>query len=117
MSDRASPEVLRALKDALREQIPTTDPPETALALSLARLQRDGIPEHEAWRWLSAALLQEMSVTVRDNRPFDRDGYVAALKRLPALLDRVTRVDARRAWRITIVGAAERSVDAASPQW
>ena len=86
MSDSASPEVLRALKEALHEQIETNDPPETAR--TLARLQREGIAEDEAWRWLSAALLQEMSVMVRDNRPFDRDGYVAALNRLPNLADR-----------------------------
>jgi hypothetical protein len=91
MSDRAGPEVVRpevvrALKEALREQIATNDPPETAL--TLARLRRDGMPEDEAWRWLSAVLLQEMSVMVRDDRPFDRDGYVAALNRLPGLADR-----------------------------
>jgi len=86
MSDSASLEVLRALKEALREQIETNDPPETAL--TLARLQREGIAEDEGWRWLSAALLQEMSLMVRDNRPFDRDSYVAALNRLPHLADR-----------------------------
>ena len=86
MSDSASLEVLRALKEALREQIETNDPPETAL--TLARLQREGIAEDVAWRWLSAALLQEMSVMVRDNRPFHRDSYVAALNRLPHLADR-----------------------------
>lgn len=86
MPDRASPEVLRALKAALREQIATDDPPETGL--TLARLRREGMAEDEAWRWLSAALLQEMSAMVRDNRPYDRDGYVAALNRLPGLTDR-----------------------------
>jgi hypothetical protein len=69
-----------------RAQIADDDPPETRL--TFARLLRDGIPEDEAWRWLSAVLLQEMALIVSDNRPFDRDGYAAALNRLPELRDR-----------------------------
>jgi hypothetical protein len=77
---------MAALKEALEAQIAADDPPETRLAL--ARLLGEGIPEDEAWRWLSAALLQEMALIVSDNRPFDRQGYVAALNRLPELRDR-----------------------------
>jgi len=86
MNDRASPAVMAALKEALEAQIAADDPPETRLAL--ARLLGEGIPEDEAWRRLSAALLQEMALIVSDNRPFDRQGYVAALNRLPELRDR-----------------------------
>ena len=77
---------MAALKEALEAQIAADDPPETRLAL--ARLLGEGIPEDEAWRRLSAALLQEMALIVSDNRPFDRQGYVAALNRLPELRDR-----------------------------
>ena len=77
---------MAALKETLEAQIAADDPPETRL--TLARLLREGIPEDEAWRWLSAALLQEMALIVSDNRPFDREGYVAALNRLPELRDR-----------------------------
>ena len=42
----------------------------------------------EAVRWIAAALLQEMSVMIRDGRPYDRDSYIAALDRLPGLIDR-----------------------------
>ena len=65
MNDRASPAVMAALKETLEAQIAADDPPETRLAL--ARLLRAGIPEDEAWRWLSAALLQEMALIVSDN--------------------------------------------------
>ena len=78
--------LVAALREVLENQITANDPPETAL--TLARLLRDGVAEDEAWRWLSAVMLQEMSLIVRYNRPFDRDGYVAALRRLPELTDR-----------------------------
>lgn len=86
MNDRASPEVLAALRDALTQQIAESDPPETAA--TFARLRADGVAEDVVWRLLSAALLQEMACIVRDGRPFDRAGYVAALHRLPELADR-----------------------------
>ncbi len=77
---------MAALREVLEAQIAANEPPETRL--TLARLQREGIPEDEAWRWLSAVLLQEMSLIIRDNRPFDREGYIAALTQLPELRDR-----------------------------
>jgi hypothetical protein len=86
MDDRASPAVMAALKETLEAQIAADDPPETRQ--TLARLQREGIPEDEAWRWLSAVLLQEMVLIIRDKRSFDREGYIAALHQLPELRDR-----------------------------
>lgn len=83
MSERATPAVMAALRESIEAQIAAGDPPETELTLK--RLTGEGIPEDEAWRWLSAVLLQEMSAMIRDNRAFDRDGYVAALQQLPGL--------------------------------
>jgi len=86
MSEQASPEVIRVLRQAVLEQVANNDPPETAL--TLARLQNEGMSEDEAVRWIAAALLQEMSVILRENRPYDRESYVAALNRLPGLIER-----------------------------
>jgi hypothetical protein len=86
MSDRASPEVQRVLREAVLDQIAQNEPPETAL--TLARLQRSGMSEDEALRWIAAALLHEMSIMIRDQRTYDRASYVAALERLPGLVDR-----------------------------
>ena len=86
MSELASPEVLIAIRSALEAQLASDDPPETAA--TLARLRREGVAEDTAWRLLSAAFLQELSLVVGDSRPFDRAGYVAALRRLPELTDR-----------------------------
>jgi alpha-ketoglutarate-dependent taurine dioxygenase len=86
MSERATPEVERALRETVLAQIANDDPPETAL--TLARLQREGLSEADSIRWISAALLQEMSVMLRDNRPYDHASYVAALDRLPGLIER-----------------------------
>ncbi|MDO8502735.1 MAG: hypothetical protein Q7S20_12910 [Gemmatimonadaceae bacterium] len=86
MSERATPAVMAALKEVLQRQIDAGDPPEARL--TLARLLGEGMSDDEAWRWLSAVMLQEMSIMIRDNRPFDRAGYAAALDRLPGLIDR-----------------------------
>ena len=86
MSDRASPAVMAALRDTLQNQMDASDPPETAM--TFARLRSEGLSEDETWRWLSAAMLQELNAMVRDNRLFDRRGYFAALNQLPGLEDR-----------------------------
>ena len=86
MSERASPEVERVLREAVLDQVAKNDPPEAALTLT--RLQQEGISEDEAVRWIAAALLQEMSAMIRDKRVYDRESYVAALNRLPGLIDR-----------------------------
>ena len=52
MDDRASPQVLSALRDALTQQIAEVDPPETAA--TFARLRADGVAEDVVWRLLSA---------------------------------------------------------------
>lgn len=86
MSEAASPDVRLALRRALEAQLASDDPPE--VAATLARLRREGISEENAWRLLSAVILQEMSLIVGEARPFDRAGYAAALLRLPELSDR-----------------------------
>ena len=86
MKDRASPKALAALREALEHQIAEGDPPETAM--TFARLRAEGIAEEIVWRLLSAVLLQELALIRRDERVFDRAGYVAALHRLPELVDR-----------------------------
>lgn len=86
MSERASPEVERVLREAVLDQVANGEPPEAAA--TLARLERDGMSKDEAIRWIAAALLQEMSVMIRDQRPYDHASYAAALNRLPNLIDR-----------------------------
>jgi hypothetical protein len=86
MTDRASPEVLAALRETLENQIAANDPPETAA--TLARLRKSGLAEDMIWRLMSAVVLQEMGLMLGATRSFDRAGYVAALKRLPELTDR-----------------------------
>ena len=86
MSEAASPENLLVLRRALEAKLASNDPSE--VAATLARLRRVGISDENAWRLLSAVLLQEMSLIVGEARPFDRAGYAAALLRLPELRDR-----------------------------
>ena len=73
--------VRHALRDALEQQIALGDPPETKATFE--RLLRSGIAEDEAWRLLSLVLLGELNEIMRNQRPFDRARYVAALQALP----------------------------------
>jgi len=86
MTERASHDVLAMLREALDNQIAANDPPETAL--TLARLQREGVADEMVWRLLSAVLLQELNLMLGEQQPFNRARYVAALHRLPVLDDR-----------------------------
>jgi hypothetical protein len=74
------------LRGVLEEQIASNDPPETAS--TFARLTREGMSEDRVWRMLSAVLLQELNAIVAEEREFDLAAYVAALHRLPELVDR-----------------------------
>ena len=75
--------VRRALRETLEQEIARGDPPETRATLE--RLIEEGVGEEEAWRLLSLVLLDELNKIMRQQRPFDRTRYVAALHALPSL--------------------------------
>ena len=83
MDPQLSNKVRAALRHALELQIDIQDPPETKQ--TFARLIECGVPRDEAWRLLSAVLATELAAIERDKRPFDRDAYCSALRRLPSL--------------------------------
>lgn len=70
-----------ALQETLEQQIALGDPPETKE--TFARLIQNGMAEDDVWRLLAVVLLDELNEIARNQRPFDRVRYVAALKALP----------------------------------
>ena len=70
-----------ALRETLEQQIALGDPPETKE--TFARLIQNGIAEDDVWRLLALVLVDELNEIARNQRPFDRVRYVAALNALP----------------------------------
>ena len=81
MADPDPKRVRAVLRQVLETQIRTGEPPETRTTLD--RLVASGIPEKEAWRLLSVALMCELFDVLKQERTFDLKRYVRMLKALP----------------------------------
>lgn len=72
-----------ALLTAIDAQMKANDPPETLQ--TLVRLMEAGHSRDEAMKYIASALIAEVTNVLRENSSYDRDRYVANLKRLPKL--------------------------------
>ena len=72
-----------ALLTAIDAQMKANDPPETLQ--TLVRLMEAGHSRDEAMKLIASALIAEVTNVLRENSTYDRDRYVANLKRLPKL--------------------------------
>lgn len=72
-----------ALLTAIDAQMKANDPPETLQ--TLVRLMEAGHSRDEAMKFIASALIAEVTNVLRENSSYDRDRYVANLKRLPML--------------------------------
>jgi hypothetical protein len=81
---KGNPKAVRqAIFDILDNQLRDNDPPETRQTLD--RLKMLGYPELEARRLITYVILGELNAVMKEQRPFDREGFIAALNRLPDL--------------------------------
>ena len=71
------------LIEAIENQIAADDPP--AAKATCNKLTLVGYPRDEILQMMALVLAQEISAMLDANRPFDRDGYELALRRLPEL--------------------------------
>ncbi|MCL5286273.1 MAG: hypothetical protein M1313_11135 [Nitrospirae bacterium] len=69
--------------EAIRIQVRTNDPPETAMTLE--RLRAQGLSEEEAMKLVGCALSVEIFEIMTKGRTFDPDRYRTNLERLPEL--------------------------------
>ncbi len=80
-----NPHAQRAILEVVENQLRDNDPPETRE--TLARLLREGHTEQQAKKLIAIIAAGEIYHVMKDQREFDQDGYIAALRRLPTLPD------------------------------
>lgn len=73
------------LVEAIENQLAADDPPATRAVMN--RLTLVGYPREEILQLMAQVLAAEIHSLMREQRAFDRDGYEAALRRLPELPD------------------------------
>lgn len=71
------------LLSAIENQLTADDPP--AAQATLNKLTLVGYPREEILQLMAVVLAQEIGDMLAANRPFDRDAYEQALRRLPEL--------------------------------
>jgi hypothetical protein len=79
----ANPAVRDAVLEIIDNQLRDNDPPEVRQTLD--RLIAGGFTEARARLYMGAAVLFEMNEVLRTRAPYQKDRYVAILKRLPEL--------------------------------
>ncbi len=72
-----------AIREVVGRQIRGNDPPETRETFE--RLVGEGHTEEEARELIALVVAAEIFAIMKTEREFDRSGFVAALRRLPAL--------------------------------
>jgi hypothetical protein len=72
-----------AILEVINNQIKDNDPPETKQAL--IRLQENGFSEEEALRLIGYVVASEVFTVLKENRIYDKEKYISALKALPKL--------------------------------
>ena len=79
---RGNPERARlAMLEAIEAQLRGDDPPETRKTLE--RLMQQGLPREQAMKAIAGALIREVFSVLKHGSAYDRERYVANLKRLP----------------------------------
>ena len=79
---RGDPERARlAMLEAIEAQLRGDDPPETRKTLE--RLMQQGLSREQAMKAIAGALIREVFSVLKHGSAYDRERYVANLKRLP----------------------------------
>ena len=71
----------KAILEVINTQIRDNDPPETKQTYE--RLQREGFSERDARKLIGYVVASEVFAVLKENRRYDREKYIAALKMLP----------------------------------
>ena len=72
-----------AILEVINSQIKDNEPPETKETLD--RLQQEGCSREEALKLIGYVVASEVFTVLKENRPYDNEKYISALKALPKL--------------------------------
>ena len=72
-----------AILEVINNQMRDNDPPEMKLAF--ARLREKGFSEEETLKLIGYVVASEVFTVLKENRPYDHEKYISALKALPKL--------------------------------
>lgn len=72
-----------AILEVIQNQLRDNNPPETRQ--TLVRLQAGGFSEQEALKLIGYVVAAEVFGVLKENRSYDEEKYIAALKALPRL--------------------------------
>ncbi len=78
---KGNPRLQAALMEVVENQLRNLDPPETKETLD--RLISQGISEQEARRLIGCVVMAEIFDILKQQKPFDRERFIAALNKLP----------------------------------
>lgn len=73
----------KAILEVINTQIRDNDPPETKQTYE--RLQREGFSDRDARKLIGYVVASEVFAVLKENRRYDREKYIGALKMLPRL--------------------------------
>ena len=75
--------IRKAVLEVIQTQVRENDPPEMNQALK--RLREQAFSEEEVVRLVGYVVVSEVFNVLKENRPYDREKYIAALNNLPRL--------------------------------
>ena len=73
----------KSILEVINTQIKDNDPPETKQAFD--RLRGEGFSEEETLKLIGYVVASEVFTVLKENRPYDHEKYISALKALPEL--------------------------------
>ncbi|MFC1845400.1 hypothetical protein ACFLZ5_11525 [Thermodesulfobacteriota bacterium] len=73
----------KSILEVINTQIKDNDPPETKQAFD--RLRGEGFSEEETLKLIGYVVASEVFTVLKENRPYDHEKYISALKALPKL--------------------------------
>lgn len=83
MEQTDSERLRKAIMEVIHNQVRDNDPPETGLTVK--RLRQQGFSEEETLKLVGFVVASEVFGVLKENRPYEEERYIAALKRLPKL--------------------------------
>ena len=72
-----------AILEVINNQMRDNDPPETKQAF--LRLHKEGFSKEETLKLIGYVVASEVFTVLKENRPYDNEKYIEALKALPKL--------------------------------